>query len=190
MKILTAHTTTAPSDALLSFLHSKNVRTTIQVLFASLFIGLCAQIRIPLFFTPVPLTGQTFAVILVGALLGSRKGAFAALCYLVEGAAGMPVWAGGSAGLLNLLGPTGGYLFLYPLQAFFIGYCLEKLSFNFFKIFAIFSLLCCIQLALGSLWLGYFVGFSNCFAMGFIPFINIELFKTFFLTAYLKHRRS
>src|SRR6267154_2014755 len=190
MKALTAPITIAPWDGLHSLLRSKNVRAAIQVILASLFIGLCAQIKIPLPFTSVPFTGQPFGVILVGALLGSRKGALAGSCYLLEGSVGLPVWAGGAAGLLHLLGPTGGYRFLYPFQAFFVGYCVEKLPFSFFKIYVAIFLSSCIQLALGSLWLGYFVGFNNCFAVGFIPFIGIELFRVFFITAYLKYRNS
>jgi biotin transport system substrate-specific component len=168
----------------------KNVwRQVLQVLAASLFIGLCAQIKIPLFFTPVPLTGQTFAVLLVGSLLGSRKGALAALCYLAEGSMGMPVWAGGAAGIAHLLGPTGGYRFAYPLQALLAGYFFKKLDGTFLKLFTALFMTCCMQLAVGSLWLGLFVGFTHCFALGFLPFITIELFKTLMLTCpYAKPR--
>jgi biotin transporter BioY len=67
-----------------------------------------------------------------------------------------------------------------------IGYALEKFSFSFLKILAVLSLSCCLQLALGSLWLGYFVGFNNGFMLGFVPFIGIEFFKVFFITVYLK----
>ena len=172
-----------------SSLQQSLLRQVIQVLAASLFIGLCAQIKIPLFFTPVPLTGQTFAVILVGALLGSRKGALAALCYLAEGSMGMPVWAGGAAGIVHLLGPTGGYRFAYPLQAFLVGYCFKKFPAHFSKLFAALLGTCCLQLGLGTFWLGLFVGFSHCFALGFLPFIGIEFFKTSLLTAFMYAKR-
>jgi biotin transport system substrate-specific component len=134
------------------------------------------------------LTGQTFAAILVGVLLGSRKGALAALCYLAEGSMGMPVWAGGASGLAHLLGPTGGYRFAYPLQAFLAGYCLKQLPFGFSRLFAAIFSTCCLQLAIGSLWLGLFVGFNQCFALGFLPFISIEFLKTFLITSYLHLR--
>src|SRR3954452_17547178 len=78
---------------------------------ASLFVALCARISVPLPFTPVPLTLQNFGVLLVGLLLGSRAGFAALVIYLVEGAAGLPVFANGS---LGLLGPTAGFLFAYP----------------------------------------------------------------------------
>ena len=80
------------------------------VLGASLVIALCAQIRIPLPFTPVPITGQTFAVLLLPALLGGWRGPAAVAAYLLQGALGLPFFAGGSAGWATLAGPTGGYL--------------------------------------------------------------------------------
>ncbi|MGO9412364.1 MAG: biotin transporter BioY, partial [Spirochaetia bacterium] len=76
----------------------------------SLIIAVSAQVSIPLPFTPVPVTLQTFAVVLTGALLGSRRGAAAIVAYLAEGLAGLPVFSLGRAGFAHLLGPTGGYL--------------------------------------------------------------------------------
>ncbi len=76
---------------------------------SSLLIGLCAHIKILLPFSPVPVTGQTFAVLMIGALLGARRGCLAVLAYIIEGIAGLPVFALG-AGPVMLLGPTGGYL--------------------------------------------------------------------------------
>jgi biotin transport system substrate-specific component len=76
----------------------------------SLLIGLCANLKVWLPFSPVPVTGQTFAVLMIGALMGARRGCLAVLAYIIEGAAGLPVFAAG-AGVAALLGPTGGYLF-------------------------------------------------------------------------------
>src|SRR5262249_45308872 len=84
------------------------------ILGASLVTALAAQVAIPLPWTPVPLTGQTFAVLLTGAVLGARGAFLAQLLYLIEGAAGLPVFAGGAAGMLKLIGPTGGYLLAVP----------------------------------------------------------------------------
>ncbi len=89
---------------------------------ASFFVGLCAHVSVPLPFTPVPLTLQNFAVLVVGLALGSRRGFAALLLYLAEGMAGLPVFAGGSAGLAPLLGPSGGYLMMYPLVALAVGW--------------------------------------------------------------------
>jgi len=85
----------------------------------SLLMALSAQILIPI--GPVPITGQTFVVLLTGALLGSRLGAMAMIVYLMEGASGLPFFSAGHGGLGHLLGPTGGYLVAFPAAAFITG---------------------------------------------------------------------
>jgi biotin transport system substrate-specific component len=85
----------------------------------SLFIAAAAQFAIHI--GPIPITGQTFAVLLTGALLGSRLGAAAVIAYLVEGAFGLPFFAGGAAGIVRFFGPTGGYLVAFPAAAFVTG---------------------------------------------------------------------
>src|SRR5438876_366372 len=95
------------------------VRQVGLVIGFSLLTALSAQIVIPI--GPVPITGQTFAVLLTGALLGSRLGAMAMIAYLIEGASGLPFFAGGMGGLAHLLGPTGGYLIAFPAAAFITG---------------------------------------------------------------------
>ena len=92
------------------------------VLAFSLLTALSAQIAIPLSFTPVPITGQTFGVLLTGALLGPRLGAAAMVLYLLEGGAGLPFFAGGAGGAARLAGPTGGYLLSYPFAAALVGW--------------------------------------------------------------------
>src|SRR5919205_1209893 len=89
------------------------------VIVFSLFIAACAQFTIHI--GPVPITGQSFAVLLTGALLGSRLGAAAVIAYLVEGAVGLPFFAGGGAGIVRFFGPTGGYLVAFPAAAFVTG---------------------------------------------------------------------
>jgi biotin transport system substrate-specific component len=98
------------------------------VLAGSLFVALLAQVAIPLPFTPVPITGQTLGVLLVGAALGSRLGFMALLAYLLEGAMGLPVFAGGTGGLAKILGPTGGFLLAFPLAAGLVGLLVERLG--------------------------------------------------------------
>ncbi len=89
---------------------------------ASLFVALCARATLPLPVTPVPLTLQNFAVLLLGLLLGSRRGAAALALYLAQGAMGLPVFnPTGPGGWAQLLGPTGGYLIAYPLAAWTAG---------------------------------------------------------------------
>ena len=89
------------------------------VIVFSLFIAAAAQFAIHI--GPIPITGQTFAVLLTGALLGSRLGAAAVIAYLIEGAIGLPFFAGGAAGLARFFGPTGGYLIAFPAAAFITG---------------------------------------------------------------------
>src|SRR5271165_6649395 len=102
------------------------VRQVAIVVTASLFVALCAHIAIPIPGTPVPLTVQNFGVLLVGLLLGSRRGFAALALYLAEGAMGMPVFSPlGPGGIAQLLGPTGGFLLAYPLVAWVAGYVTE-----------------------------------------------------------------
>ncbi len=95
------------------------VRQVGLVIGFSLLTALAAQIVIPI--GPVPITGQTFVVLLTGALLGSRLGAMAMIAYLIEGTSGLPFFSGGTAGLLHLMGPSGGYLVAFPAAAFITG---------------------------------------------------------------------
>jgi biotin transport system substrate-specific component len=99
-------------------LASQLARQTALVVSGSLFVAICAHISVPLFFTPVPLTMQNFAVLLLGLLMEPAP-VFAALTlYLIEGASGMPVFTPhGPGGILHLLGPNGGFLLAYPFVA-------------------------------------------------------------------------
>src|SRR5919108_5618843 len=89
------------------------------VIVFSLFIAAFAQFTIPI--GAVPITGQTFAVLLTGALLGSRLGAAAVIAYLIEGAVGLPFFAAGGGGIIRFFGPTGGHLVAFPAAAFVTG---------------------------------------------------------------------
>ena len=94
---------------------------------ASFFVALCARIYLPLPGTPVPLTAQNLGVLCVGLCLGSRRGFAAMVLYLVEGAAGLPVFSPhGPGGMLQILGPTGGYLLAYPFVAGVAGFIFER----------------------------------------------------------------
>src|SRR3989338_3060960 len=98
------------------------------LVFAALFAALLAAVapfKIPLGFTPVPITLQTLVVLLSGAMLGPYYGALSMILYVVVGALGLPVFAGGGSGIGALLGPTGGYLFSYFIAAFAIGKILQ-----------------------------------------------------------------
>ena len=102
-------------------------RQAALVVSASVFVALAAHIYLPIPGTPVPLTVQNLAVLLVGLTLGSRRGFIALMLYLAEGILGLPVFSPtGAPGLLHLLGPTGGYLVAYPLVAGLTGYIFER----------------------------------------------------------------
>jgi biotin transport system substrate-specific component len=103
-------------------------KQVVIVIAASLFVAVCAQVAVPLPFTPVPLTLQNFGVLTVGLLLGSRRGFAALTLYLVEGAFGLPVFSPAilGSGIAHLLGPTGGFLMAYPLVAFVAGWINER----------------------------------------------------------------
>ena len=105
------HTTLAPTLLSRSLPRlDRRVRDTLLIVGGSLCVAGMAQVRIPLPFTPIPITGQTFAVLLVGVALGSRRGAASLALYLLMGLAGLPFFAGGASGMAYVLGPTGGYL--------------------------------------------------------------------------------
>src|ERR671916_666329 len=103
------------------------VRQFALVVAFSLLTALAAQIAIPTPWSDVPITGQTFAVLLTGALLGSRLGALAMIAYLIEGASGLPFFAAGGSGLARLtVSPWAGYLWAYPVAAFVTGWLAER----------------------------------------------------------------
>ena len=97
------------------------LRRVISVLVGALVVALAAQVSVPVPLSPVPMTLQPLAVLVVGGLLGAGGGLAALVTYLALGIAGLPVFAGGSAGVVHLIGPTGGYLLAFPLAAGLVG---------------------------------------------------------------------
>ncbi|MBZ5571737.1 MAG: biotin transporter BioY [Acidobacteriia bacterium] len=103
------------------------VRQIAIVVGATLLVAICARITLPLPFTPVPLTLQNFGVLLVGLLLGARRGFAALVLYLAEGIVGLPVFSPtGPGGMAQLIGPTGGFLLAYPFVAGTAGWIMES----------------------------------------------------------------
>jgi biotin transport system substrate-specific component len=100
---------------------------TARIAAANILMVLCAHVVLPLPWTPVPITGQTFGVLLLAVLLGARRGAFVLGLYLLEGLAGLPVFTPvGLPGVARFMGPTGGYLLSYPVAAFVTGWMVER----------------------------------------------------------------
>lgn len=144
----------------------------------SLLVALFAQVRIPLPFTPVPLTGQTFAVLLVGALLGARRGAWSLALYLLQGALGAPVFAGGKAGLVHLFGPTGGYLLGFLVAAWLVGWLAERGGERRLPVSLLTFLLGeGVIYLFGLPWLALFVGWERVLVTGLFPFLPGDLIK-------------
>ncbi len=141
----------------------------------SLLVAVCAQVAIGF---PVPVSGQTFAVVLIGALLGSRRGALCMLAYLAEGVAGLPVFANAKAGPAVLLGPTGGYLIGFVAAAGLVGWLAEKGWDRRFAttLPAMFAGSAVIY-AFGLFWLAHIVGAERALAVGLFPFIPGDILK-------------
>ncbi len=149
-------------------------------------MGMLAQISIPLPFTPVPVTGQTFGVLLTGALLGSRRGSAAMLVYLAEGIEGLPVFALGHSGLATILGPTGGYLVSYPVAAFAVGFLTERgWDRAFLQSVTAMVLGEVVIYTVALSWLAHFVGSSRVLALGFVPFLPGDVAKLLLAAAVL-----
>jgi biotin transport system substrate-specific component len=152
-------------------------RDVFLVFGASLAVAGLAQVSIPLPFTPVPITGQTLGVLLSGIVLGSRRAALAMALYLLEGAIGLPFFAGGRSGLG---GPTTGYLLAYPIAAFLTGLLAER-GWDRKPLTAALAMLTgsLAIFTLGALWLSSFVGGAQkAFLLGVLPFIPGDLLKT------------
>jgi biotin transport system substrate-specific component len=153
----------------------------------SLLTALAAQVAIPLPWTPVPITGQTFAVLLTGALLGPRLGALAMIAYLIEGASGLPFFAGGGSGTGRLLlSPTSGYLLTYPAAAFVVGLLAERgWDRSFLTAAAAMALGSLVILLGGWAWLARFVHPAAAFDAGVAPFLVGDLIKIVLAAAVL-----
>lgn len=164
------------------------VRDVLLVLGFSIFLALCAQISFHIPFTPVPVTLQTLAVLLTGAALGSRRGGLAMIAYLVAGAAGLPVFAGGTSGLVNLFGITGGYLWAFPVAAFVVGLLCER-GLDRRILTSAFAMLpgTLIIYAVGMSWLAILlhISFIKALTFGMVPFIPGDLLKLVIAAALL-----
>lgn len=153
----------------------------------TLVVAACAQAVIPLPFTPVPITGQTFGVLLAGMLLGPRRGVLSLLMYLLEGALGLPVFQSGTGGFVRLLGPTAGYLWSYPFAAFLMGLLVERgWDRSPLRTGAAMLLGGLLILTIGTLWLGVITGdLRSAFLQGCLPFLPGDLIKTALAAAFL-----
>ena len=166
--------------------NQKIIKYLLTIFLGSLLLTISAKIKIP--FYPVPMTMQTFVVVLMGVTFGWKIGVATISLYLLEGIIGFPVFAGTpekGLGLIYFMGPTMGYLIGFLFAAFLAGYL--NLKTNIFLIFLKLILSVSIIYVLGILWLGYLIGWDKpLLELGLMPFLLAELFKISLLTILTK----
>ena len=158
-------------------------KSLLKVIGVGVFVALTAigaYIRVPLFFTPVPLTMQTFFVLLSGAILKKKYGSISQSLYVVLGVVGLPIFAGGVSGIGVIFGPTGGYLISFILASFILGTLLEKSKYSLLQLNILFTFIMLFILAFGSLWIMFFlrVSVGQAFMLGFVPFLVGGILKS------------
>ena len=162
------------------------IKNILLALIGTALLTLSAKVKIP--FYPVPMTMQTFMVMLIGFVYGWKLGVFTVLLYLIEGSLGFPVFAGTpekGIGLAYFAGPTGGYLIGFLPAVFIAGY-FNKRDSSLIKNFIIFSLSALFIYTFGVVWLSKFVGWDKIIILGVQPFILAELFKISLLSVFVK----
>jgi len=164
------------------------LRGVFLAVIGSLLLTLSAKVNVP--FYPVPLSMQTFAVLVIGAAYGWRLGAATVLLYLAQGAMGLPVFAGTpekGIGLAYMLGPTGGYLVGFVVAAALIGWLTERgWDRSFLWLTAAMAIGHVIILAYGMAWLASLIGFDKAWAFGVAPFYLATVLKTLLGAAFIK----
>ncbi|MCU1311632.1 MAG: hypothetical protein JWO20_2757 [Candidatus Angelobacter sp.] len=146
---------------------------------ATALMAICAHVSVPLAFSPVPITLQTFGVLLIGFALGSRRALAAMMLYLVEGASGLPVFSpAGPGGVATLLGTTGGFLFAYPAAAYIAGLLARKRN-TFAGLISAAILAELVIFTGGALWLMLLTGAApaKVLSLAVLPFIPGEVLK-------------
>ena len=159
---------------------AKLFKSLVVIVLGSIALTISAKIKIP--FYPVPMTMQTFVVLLVGIYFGWRLGMFTVGLYLIEGMVGLPVFAGTpekGIGIAYFIGPTMGYLVGFLIAVFLAGFF--KFENAFFKNFSKLVLSVSFIYLFGMLWLSKFTGWEKAFLLGAQPFILAELFKILIL---------
>ena len=156
------------------------------ILAGTLVLALASQIAVPM--VPVPITMQTFAVTMIGALYGWRLGVLTVLAWLGEAMIGFPVLANGTGGLAPFAGPTAGYLVAFPLMALMVGWLAERgwTGDNIVRSFAAHLAANAICLALGGLYLCSLIGAEKGWLLGVAPFILGAVLKSALAAAVLK----
>lgn len=168
---------------------SRTSTTFVLISIGAVLIAAMTQVRIPLPFTPVPITGQTFAVILWAMVAGRKVGVASVAAYLFAGALGAPIFSG-FASITALWGPTSGYLLGFLPAAFVAGAFAEKINSRSAVLRAVhYAFTCITAIAIihlcGAMVLTAFVGIDNVWSMGVAPFLVVDVIKTLAITSIL-----
>lgn len=167
----TAHTLADTTTQPLSLQNRSLSVKLVAALLGTLLLTVSSLITVPM--VPVPMTLQTLAVTLVGALYGWRLGSVTIIAWLVEGALGLPVLAGGASGIAHFMGPTGGYLFAFPLAGALTGRLAGR-GWNGSRPFLVFLAMLAgntLCLLLGAAWLAVMIGPAKAITLGVLPFV-------------------
>jgi biotin transport system substrate-specific component len=175
---MTQRTQTIPAAIIDRIVRGRAAMNLLLVIGASILIALAAQVALPIPGSPVPLTLQPLAVIVVGVTLGRVRGAAAAMLYLLEGISGLPVFAQGHAGPVWLLGATAGYLYSYPFAAWVAGWFSER-GWGNTTLRAVAGMLAALVViyAGGWSWLAVLSGPRTAFSWGIAPFFIADILK-------------
>ena len=175
------------TTALYSQIKPNSLLAEIQILLTfNMLLVACSYISINLPFSPIPITGQTFGILLVAMVLGRVRGTAVVLAYLLEGAAGMPVFAGGTAGIAKFFGPTGGYLLGFLVSAYLVGYLADKgWDKSYGKTLIAMIAGTAIIFICGLAQLSFFVPMETLLIMGLTPFIAGAIIKIAVASAIL-----
>ncbi len=173
-------------EAIKTTLNQKLIKYIFIAFFGSILLAISAKIQIP--FYPIPMTMQTFMVIFIGIAFGWKLGLLTVAIYLVEGAIGLPVFAGTpekGIGIAYMVGTTGGYLFGFLVAVFFAGFVnLEK---NIFRNLFLISFAVSTIYLFGLPWLAYLKGWNIAYIYGFKQVILSDILKIGLLTIISKH---
>jgi len=178
MSISSSHPTASKSISPLRLDERSIGFKTGAVIVGTLFLALSSQIEVPM--VPVPVTMQTFAVTLVGALFGARLGALTVLAWLGEAMLGLPVLAGGAGGIVHFTGPTAGYLAAFPVMAAMVGFLAGRGWDAHRPLLAFASMLAANALCLlmGAAWLSSLIGVEKAITFGVTPFFLGAILKS------------
>ena len=170
----------------------KNILNVFMIFIGSLSIGLLAQASIPIPFSPVPITGQTIGVVLVGSFLGAKRGALCIILYLLEGSLGLPVFANMSAGPHILIGPTAGYLWGFIIATFIMGIFKENQFLqNLYSCFLACFICTTIILITGAFYLAILTqDIGKALYLGFYPFLIGDIVKSLVCTIIIQGSRK